>query len=326
MKKLTSIIICIAIIIVALAACSSGPVTTSEYGRFDLPLTGGGRSRNQMAAVDSVPPPAAMVEEEWAWDYDMMAADAAPMYAVEPPLQPADGQVDWEDVAGQGQRHIIQTAHVELETEYFDDTVTKLRQLAPAVDGFVESEMLTGHGWRMLTIVMRVPVASFDTVMDQVKSLADIRYVSQRAQDVTDQFYDMIGSLEQRQVEEERILALIDEAQNINELLALEERLSSTRLSIEMYLSQLNNMAGQIAYSTISVTLFDIAEEEIEDTSPTLGERIGGAFGDSVDGTLSAVQNFIVFLAGVVIPLALLGLVGFAVYLVVRSVKRKRTT
>ena len=233
-------------------------------------------------------------------------------------------RVGWEDVAGQGQRHIIQTASTELVTEYFDDVVARLRYLAPAAGGYIESEMLTNRGWRIFSIVLRVPAASFETVLRQVESLAEVRFSNQWAQDVTDQFYDMVGSLEIRRIEEERILALIEEATNIQELLALEQRLSNTRLSIEMYLSHLNNMAGQIAYSTITVTLTDISEEITVAYAPTLGERIGEAFGDSVGGTVSAVQNFIVFFAGVVIPLMLLGLIGVGVYMITRKVLRKR--
>jgi hypothetical protein len=60
--------------------------------------------------------------------------------------------------------------------------------------------------------------------------------------------------------------------------------------------------------------------------TPTLGERIGGAFGDSVDGTIRALQGIVVFFAGAVIPLALVGLIGYAAYRVGRVIKKKVRT
>jgi len=270
------------------------------------------------------------------------APDAAPPGATPPPVQAAppvvgdmlmgwagDGdtagsaQVEWEDVAGTQERHIIQTANVELETEDFDEVVSELRQLAPAADGYVESEMLSQHGRRLFTIVLRIPAARFETILRHVESLADVRVSTQRAEDVTDRFYDIVGNLETRRIEEDRILALIDVAENISELLALEARLSNTRLSIQQYEAQLNNLAGLIAYSTITVTLHDTYEEEIIIAAPTLGERIGGAFGDSVDGTVNALQGFVVFLAGAAIPLAIFGVIVFIVYKIVRIVIRR---
>jgi len=235
------------------------------------------------------------------------------------------GHVDWEDVAGTAVRHIIQTANVELETEYFDEVVTTLRQLAPNVNGYVESEMLSVQNRRRFTIVLRVPSVYFDTVLRQVENLADVRATTQRAEDVTDRFYDMASSLETRRIEEVRILELIDTTQNISELLTLESRLSNTRQVIQQYEAQLNNLAGQIAYSTIIVHLQDISQQATIIAAPTLGERIGGAFGDSVDTTVNGFQNIIVFLAGAVIPLTILGLITFAIYRIIRTVHKKLT-
>ena len=336
MKKLICCLLCMILVLAALgfAGCARSADESAGFAQhyggrdFELPLAGGnmGTWAQRQTAANMTAMPVGAVEEAVEW----IAADSAPAPASAPPMvddaMPYHGadQVGWEDIAGQGLRHVIQTANAELETEYFDVVVAELRQLAPAAGGYIESEMLTNHGWRMFSIVLRVPAASFETVLQQVEALAQVRHLNQWAQDVTDQFYDMVGSLEIRRIEEDRILALIEEADTIQELLALEQRLSNTRLSIEMYLSQLNNMAGQIAYSTIAVTLTDIAEEERVVLTSTLGERIGGAFGDSVDDTVSVAQNFIVFLAGALIPLMLLTLVGAAVYLVARKVLRKK--
>ena len=324
MKKPIYVAICAILLlsILSLAACARGardfaPATSPEGpATFYMPLTGGARQQRLYMSVAE--------HEQMDWYIADVAVDVDAPNMAPAPQSGAPGQVEWEDVAGQGERHIIQTANIELETEYFDDTVADLRQLAPAADGYIESEMLTARGRRMFSIVLRVPAASFETVLRQVESLADVRFSNQWAEDVTDRFYDMAGSLELRRIEEDRILELIDQADGISELLALEQRLSNTRQTIEMYLSQLNQMAGQIAYSTINVTLFDMAEEEVIAATDTLGERIGGAFGDSVDGTVTAAQNIVVFLAGIAIPLLLLGFAGYMVYFVVRFVLRRK--
>ena len=326
MKKYTTAITCVILImaVLGLAACRGDmtPQAPAADGSFDLPLTGGGFNwgrRDRTAVNESF---ALTVSDAYFFDVD---EEAMPFPEEEPIVQQAaPGQVEWDEVAGTGQRHIIQTANVELETEYFDDAVAKLRGLPQSVNGYIEHEMLTNRGQRMLTIVLRVPVASFETVLRQVENLAGVRASNQFAEDVTEHFYDLVGSYDVRRIEEDRILALLDVAEEIHEILALEERLSNTRLSIEMYLSQLNNLAGRIAYSTITVTLWDMYEEEVEDDIVTLGARIGGAFGDSVDGTVNAVQNFIVFLAGVVLPLLIVGAFGFAVYKVVRVFTGKK--
>ncbi|MCL2285620.1 MAG: DUF4349 domain-containing protein [Firmicutes bacterium] len=221
-------------------------------------------------------------------------------------------------------RHIIQTASTELETEYFDEVVAELRQLAPASGGYIESEQISGRRWRVLHMTLRVPSAAFDDVLAQIESLADVRHSNRQAEDVTDQFYDTAARLETRRIEEERLLALIQDAENVHDLLELERRLSNTRLQIETYNARLTNLAGRIAYSTITVTLFDIAEEEIVPIAgPTMGERIGGAFGDSVDSVVRGFQNFVIFMAGIIIPLVFWGVIAFIAYKLIRRVRRK---
>jgi len=319
MKRLISSMICIVFVALTLGltACNrSDEWVASESDGFQLAMTGGGRGRqtNQAPPAPASAPDAVMSSHSYIAD---VAVDNFAVYG-------GADRVGWEDIADQGERHVIRTAELEMETEDFDDAVTGLRQLAPAAGGYIESEMLTARGRRMLSIVLRVPSGNFEAVLRQAEDVATVRVLQEWAQDVTDSFYDMIGNLELRQVEEERLLALIEEADSINELLALEQRLSNTRLSIEMYQSQLNNIAGQVAYSTISITLFDMAIEERIIVSPTLGERIGGAFGDSVDGTVRGFQSFIVFLAGVIIPLSIFALIGFGAYKATRLVQRRR--
>jgi len=229
------------------------------------------------------------------------------------------------------QRHIIQTSRVELESEYFDDVVIDLRQIIESAGGFIETERTERRHRRVFTITLRIPAANFEYALWRVEEAATVRSTSEHAEDVTDQFYDTASRLATRRIEEDRLLALIEEAENVHDILELERRLSNTRLQIETYAARLNNLAGQIAYSTIFVTLHDTGEIPMPAvTGPGLGERIGGAFGDSVTATIRGVQNFVVFMAGVIIPLVVWGVVIFLVVKiglrVYRRFKRKITS
>ncbi|MCL2360188.1 MAG: DUF4349 domain-containing protein [Defluviitaleaceae bacterium] len=309
-KRTIGLIAAVILLLAAFAACRSDDSASAsdwapaaaEEPYFVLPMTGGSGGFDLQRRENVITETA----------YSLHVSDEA---------IDATDRVEWEDIAGQGRRHIIQTADIEVETDIFDDVVADLRQLAPAVGGYIESEMLTARYNRMFTIVLRVPAAYFYDVLKAVEAMGEVRVVNQRAQDVTAQFYDMVGSLELRRIEEERLLTLIEGTTDIHELLALEQRLTSTRLNIEMYLAQLNNLAGLVSFSTITVTLFDMSEMERYVPVPeTIGQRIGGAFGDSFDSTVRATQNVIVFLAGAIIPIVLLILVGFVAFKVTRRI------
>ena len=239
------------------------------------------------AAVDAMPPPQDI------WFY---AAEVA-------------GGGDFIDREQQAptQRLIIQTASVQLETESFDSAVSNLRSIPSVFGGYTQSERLfTVNRQQRFEIVIRVPAADFENALNQIEQIAFSRSINVSAEDVTDQFYDMSARLETRLIEEERILALIDQTNTLRELLDLESRLSSTRLQIERYRTSLADLAGRITYSTIHVHLFDMEETYEAIAAATFGERIGGAFGSSIDGTISVFQFLIVVLAGAIIPLTII--------------------
>jgi len=302
--------------VLQLAACSQAELTgwTALYDS-DFLAVETEQALGMGAPSAAAPMPPAPPQQAGTWAADMGMDDMT-----------GNHQVDWEDIAQTGERHVIQAAMVELESDYFYDVVDALRQIAPDLGGYISSEMLTRQRQGMFMIVLRVPAREFDSALSKVQDLGNVRRLNSEAEDVTDSFYDLAGNLETRRIEEERLLALIEEAVSITDILALETRLSDTRLVIERYESRLNMMAGQIAYSTIHVQLRDTAEETAVLVGPSIGERIGGAFGESVDGTINMLQNIIVFIAGVIIPLTFLCLLGFAAFAVVRLVRKKIKT
>jgi len=303
--------ILITVLLLVLAACSRGFNDDAANGGWGWQAE---RDRTAMYSMHQSAPGNAVMAPPMA-DMPVSAPAGGGTFG-------SAGNVTWEEVAGTNERHVIRRASLTMESEDFDTTVDALRAAAPAVNGYIESEVLTGTGARRLTIVLRVPVAAFDYALRHVQTLGTVTHQNQWADDVTAQFYDLAGNLETRRIEEDRILDLIDRAGDIHELLALEARLSNVRQTIASYLAQLNQMAGLVSYSTITVTL-------TEDSPPvvpaglTLGERIGGAFGDSVDGTVSVLQGIVVFLAAAVIPLALLAVVGLVIWLIVKTVKKR---
>ena len=260
------------------------------------------------------------------WQY---AADAVAMTPMAPtPQMPApqamapgyvmmlddDFPVDFmvREMEAPAARLIIQTAFVQLESEYFDNAVDLLRGIPTAFGGYSESERLFPiHTSRQFEIIMRIPAAEFENALSQIQEVAETRSLSVSAEDVTDLFFDTESRLETRLVEEDRILALIDQTSRINDLLELERRLASTRLQIERYRSSLANLESRITFSTIRVHLFDIEDVPLVVASVTFGERIGGAFGTSIDGTLRVFQFILIVLAGAIVPLLLVTSVAF---------------
>jgi hypothetical protein len=223
---------------------------------------------------------------------------------------------------GMGQEaKILQTGWVNMHSDRFDEVTDTLRNLAPEAGGFVESAALqdyfTHHsGYRQqrtrdFSITLRVPRERFGEVMRRVESLGVVRSSNQSAEDVTARYYDIAGRLATKRIEEERVLEMIDRAVDINDLLNLENRLGQIRTDIELFQSQMLAIDRLATFSTIHVNLTEVTTEALIINPEGLGQRIGLAFTRSVNGTVVFMQNFIIWLAGALIPLLITGLLLF---------------
>jgi coenzyme F420-reducing hydrogenase alpha subunit len=232
----------------------------------------------------------------------------------------------FDTVAGGGSadKKIIQTAHVYMQTDQFDDTVAALRDIAVNVGGFIENSHLSDYynhsrysdrqpeRLREFSITLRVPRESFDWAMFQVEGLALVRSSNQSAEDVTAQFFDLAGRLETKYIERERVLDMISRAETIEDLLALENRLGQINTDIERFQSQMTSIDRLSAFSTIHVQLNEVTTETLIISTEGLSARMNQAFTRSINSTLVFFQNVLIFLAGAVIPLTFIGLLTFA--------------
>jgi hypothetical protein len=263
--------------------------------------------------------------------YALTAPEAAP--AAEPSYsQEAAGMLNDSMTGGSltGEK-ILKTGNVSLETNTFDSIVDELRFAAVNSGGFVENANIydrnydyynrAGNRSRVCSMTLRVPREQFDSVLALVSGLGKLMSSDQSSEDVTAQYYDTARRLETKKVEEERVLEMIAQATEIDDLLALEERLGLIRTDIELYQTQLLNIDRMAAYSTINVTLTEVLTEEYIIVSDDLGGRLQLAFMRGINNTVIFLQDALLFITEIFIPLlfiAILAIIGLAIF------KRKR--
>ena len=87
----------------------------------------------------------------------------------------------------------------------------------------------------------------------QVEDQANVTERSETATDVTLQYSDLESRKKTLTTEQERIWALLEKADTLEAVIALEERLSEIRYQLESMESQLKLYDNQVDYSTVSI-------------------------------------------------------------------------
>jgi len=221
-------------------------------------------------------------------------------------------------------RKIIQTASLDLQVEDVADAFRKVGQIASAAGGFVfESSSSYANERPQADITIRVPAEQYESVMEELRGLAvKVERENSKAQDVTEEYIDLQAELRNSQAIESRYIELLDRAQNITEVLTVQDRLDQVRLEIERVQGRINAINTLVDLGTISVHLEapPVAEPKSEVKVDPLGAA-GKSWEASLVFLRAVSAGFLVVVVFLwwLLPLAAIAGVGLGYWLIRKS-------
>lgn len=166
---------------------------------------------------------------------------------------------------------VIKTGSVDMTSENVSETVTAISSLSEAKGGYVQSSSTNNDeiDRTFSYVTIRVPVSTFEETMSEIKTFgAHINSESVSGEDVTEQYTDINARLTAAKAQEAQYLIILESAETVGEVLAVEEHLASVRADIESFQGQINYLESRTDLATISVTI----SEETTATTGTNGK------------------------------------------------------
>ena len=161
-------------------------------------------------------------------------------------------------------RKLIRNADLCVQTKSFDEFHNAVLQKTAALQGYVESsESGAFSKLRYEYLTLRIPADSLDDFLTSVAELGTVTSQNTSVQDVTDRYIDVKSRLAALETEQETLLSLLKKAENLMDILEIQDRLAEVRGSLESYKAQLQALDSQIDYSTVQITV-----NEVERVSP----------------------------------------------------------
>jgi len=262
------------------------------------------------------------------------AADAGSYEAPRGVPAPAGGVSVQEDGTGGGvsfpdgttsdeaTRQVVTTGSMTVTA---DDPLTAAEDAVGVVEGAggrvdARSEQAAGQDQpASAQLTLRIPADSLQDVIDDLKALGRADRVTLGSDDVTRASQDLDARISALRASIERLTAMIANATETDDLIALETAISDRQAQLESMEAQQRDLADQVAMATISLEL----------RSPAGAPRTGP--GDFLAGVGAGWDAFLAFWVGfsVVLGVALpwlltLGVIALAVWAIVRFVVRRR--
>lgn len=165
-----------------------------------------------------------------------------------------------EGLAAPIEQRIIKTGEVSVEVPEVQTAVGQVRAFALELGGYVGGSQ-AGSRDESATLTLRVPAARFDEALERLRALeGEVVAEATRETDVTRQIVDMQARIANLEASEASYRVLLERAERIDDVLAVQARLDGVRGEIEQLEAQLQEIEGDADLSTLTVSLIPVAE------------------------------------------------------------------
>jgi len=290
-KKVAAWAFC-GIMVLGLTACGAKASNDAAYDMNYFSTQSTGSAWENGFAMEESVVMAPSVEYDMKADYGM--ADSV---MVESPKESATGS-DTNSLVSTTTRKVIKTANLNLQTLDFDEFQTALDAKIAESGAYLQYADVSGTdyygGRKSANYTIRVPEANLNRFLAGVEGIATVTNKTIGEEDVTLSYVDTETRIKTLEIEQERLLALLEKADDLEYIIRLEERLSEVRYNIESYQAKLRTYDDKITYSTVRISVYEVTRVQ-EKAPETLWERISNGFKNTMYDISEGAQDFLVW-------------------------------
>lgn len=224
---------------------------------------------------------------------------------------------------------LIRYLDYTIETKEFDTFVQELGELVSTAKGYVEQSEVSqdeaqsyAQGKRYASYTLRIPADGLEAFKQEFQEKGTITRQSERVEDVTLNYVDVESHITALKTEQDSLLKMLEQADTIETILAIQNQLTQVRYQLESYESQKRTYDNDINYSTVYVYVQEV-ERESQNTDTYGGELLEKLSGN-FHGILTGLRSFSLWFLGAMPYWILLGLLFLIFWVVYKKATKKK--
>ena len=147
-------------------------------------------------------------------------------------------------------RMLVRTATIEMSAADVVETVDRARNVAVTEGGYAGKEEVREES---ATLTLRIPSDRFDEALDELSGLGKVISRDQSADDVTEQVVDLDSRIATQRASVDRVRALLARATTVDEIVRIEQELTTREADLESLEQRRQALGGQVALSTVNL-------------------------------------------------------------------------
>ena len=192
---------------------------------------------------------------------------------------------------------LIYTASVTVETTDYQASVSALRGLMASCNAFAEYEdewVYGGQELHAFQVTLRVPAEHFDELMAGIDGIGGtVTNRSSQVTNITRTYADNEAVIEGLEIQEQRLLEMMAQAQTIEDMILVEERLSDVQTQLNRARTSREAMDSDVNLSTVTVSITEVRFETTTGRTSYF-TRLANAFADMWDSFVEGVGDFFI--------------------------------
>lgn len=221
---------------------------------------------------------------------------------------------------------LIYTIHMEVETTEYDTLMADVRAKVDTLGGYIENSEISGNAERnnrSACLTIRIPAEKRNELTETVKTKANVTYSSESARDVTLEYVDTQSRIDSLRTEQKTLMELLEKAEDIDTVLAIQNQLTEVRYELQSYESRLKVMENQVTYSTFYINIYEVQRVTVPEES-SFFTKLKERFVNSLYALGEGFQSFLLFVLGDFPILLVAAVVIVVIVVVVRKIIRKK--
>ncbi len=226
-------------------------------------------------------------------------------------------------------RKIIKNYNLTLETKQFKEDCSFIASEAEKLGGYIANSSVSGSSMsdnktthKSARYTVRVPSKSVDGYVALISERCNVTSSNLTTEDITESYYGIQAQIDSLVIQENNLLAMLEKADNLYDMITLDDKLSEIRAQINALNYKIQNMDKSADYSYVNISLKEVIEYQTDEKTywQELGETI-----------VSSAKNFINILGTLLIafiwilPFAIvIGAIAALVIFVKKRFKRKK--
>ncbi len=231
-------------------------------------------------------------------------------------------------------RKLVKRGNISLVVTDYDEISQKIEVLLGGANGYIENSNVSVYqrnvanrsiDYRQGNMTLRVPSDQFKTVYQALLQLGEVAYQEQTSEDLTNIYRDTYNEVKNLEVREQALRRIMEKADQIKDIIAVENELSRVRGEINRLTGNLQQWDRLVDMATIHLNVAEQTDDSqvVQPIDEGILGRAQRAFVTSMNKLIRVLENAFVGFVGL-LPIVIPVIVIIIIALVVIKYRRKK--